>query len=142
MPYYYIMEEIAIASIKMSIYPLHNITNNDPRSLSITEAALARLKMLLPQESADKGTTQRLRLRIDGGGCSGFQYVFSFDGKIETDDLVFKVEEIEVVIDEASLELVAGSHIDYAEDLMSATFVVKNPNATASCGCGSSFSVF
>ncbi len=82
-----------------------------------------------------------LRITVSGGGCSGFQYGFSFDNQKNEDDYVFEHMGIAVVTDDASLDLLNGSLIDFVEDLMGASFQIKNPNATASCGCGSSFAV-
>ena len=82
-----------------------------------------------------------LRLAVSGGGCSGFQYGFSFDQAKNADDRVFARDGIELVIDETSLELVKGAEIDFVEDMMGASFQVKNPNAASSCGCGNSFSI-
>ncbi len=117
---------------------MHLVNRIDDRNLLITQNAIKRLSFLFQHEM----TPQRLRLRIDNGGCSGFQYNFSFDLQADADDFVFHHESIEVVIDDVSLGLIAGSQIDYVEDMMSAAFIVSNPNATASCGCGNSFSVF
>ena len=122
----------------MSPYLMEPMTAVSDARLSITEGAVARLRILLA-EMADK---QRLRIRIDGGGCSGFQYIFAFDDAQQDDDLVFRYDAIEVVVDTASLELIKTSIIDFTEDLMGAAFVIKNPNATTACGCGASFSVF
>lgn len=82
-----------------------------------------------------------LRLSVNGGGCSGFQYSFDFDTAVNEDDRTFHRDGATVVIDEISLELLKGSQIDFVEDLMGAYFQVNNPNASSSCGCGSSFSV-
>ncbi len=82
-----------------------------------------------------------MRLAVSGGGCSGFQYGFSFDETRQADDLVFERDGVGLVVDSVSLELVKGAEIDFVEDLMGASFQVKNPNAASSCGCGNSFSV-
>ena len=81
------------------------------------------------------------RVAVNGGGCSGFQYEFSIDTHRQDDDLAFTSHGVEVVIDEMSLELVDNAELDYVQDLMGSYFAVTNPNATASCGCGTSFSV-
>jgi iron-sulfur cluster insertion protein len=81
------------------------------------------------------------RVAVNGGGCSGFQYEFSIDSARQDDDLAFVSHDVEVVIDEMSLELVDRAELDYVQDLMGSYFSVSNPNATASCGCGTSFSV-
>ncbi len=82
-----------------------------------------------------------LRLSVSGGGCSGFQYNFALDDNQAEDDLVIPEGGIKVLIDATSLEFLKGSEIDYADDLIGAAFKVNNPNATASCGCGTSFSI-
>lgn len=105
---------------------------------AITPNAATRISFLSTQED-DK--TARLRIAVLGGGCSGFQYNFDFDSNKNEDDLIFSQDGVEVIIDETSLQLVQGSVLDYVETLGSAAFVVKNPNATAKCGCGNSFAV-
>ena len=82
-----------------------------------------------------------LRLQVTGGGCSGFQYNFSLDGARQHDDLVIEQDGATILVDSVSLDFVKGSEIDFVDDLIGAAFKVKNPNATASCGCGTSFSV-
>ena len=81
------------------------------------------------------------RIYIQGGGCSGFQYKFELDDTLKSDDKVFQNGDTELVIDEASLDLLQGSVIDFKEDLGASFFAVSNPNASANCGCGASFSV-
>jgi iron-sulfur cluster insertion protein len=107
-------------------------------SLSITESAAGRVRVLMESEG---NPALMLRLSVSGGGCSGFQYAFDLDSTVNEDDHVIEENGVKVVIDEASLDLVAGSSIDYTEDLMAAAFVVRNPNATATCGCGTSFAL-
>lgn len=82
-----------------------------------------------------------LRVYISGGGCSGFQYGFAFEQGSEPDDLVFDQNGVRLVVDPLSLQYLGGAEIDYREDLMGAQFVVRNPNARTTCGCGSSFTV-
>ena len=77
------------------------------------------------------------RISVQGGGCSGFKYNFSFDGKVEKDDIVFD----KTVIDKNSLEIINGSVVDYKKELIGSSFIIENPKATSSCGCGISFSV-
>lgn len=115
---------------------------DETRTLSITDAALQRLQTVLQQETHEYNVPQMLRIRVDGGGCSGFRYAFSFDSSMAANDIIFHYGEVAVVIDDVSLNLVADSYLHFEADLMSAAFVIKNPNATASCGCGNSFSVF
>ena len=83
----------------------------------------------------------RFRISVTGGGCSGFQYGFSFDADLNADDRVFERYGVEVVVDEISLDLLGGAVVDWKEDLAGAMFVVENPNAASSCGCGSSFAI-
>lgn len=100
---------------------------------NISESAQARIAKLLVGEPEGS----RLRVSVQGGGCSGFQYNLDFDTKVNDDDLQFGP----VVVDTTSLELLKESTLDYVEALGSASFEIKNPNATAKCGCGNSFSV-
>jgi iron-sulfur cluster insertion protein len=104
----------------------------------LTESAARRVAMLRQQENVPGAF---LRLAVSGGGCSGFQYGFSFDDARQDDDRVFERDGVQLVIDAVSLELVKGAEIDFVEDLMGASFQVRNPNAASSCGCGNSFSV-
>jgi len=90
---------------------------------------------------AAEGKPMMLRLSVSGGGCSGFQYNFELDDKQTDDDLVIEEGGVKVLIDSTSLEFLKGSEIDYVDDLIGAAFKVNNPNATSSCGCGSSFSM-
>ena len=106
--------------------------------ISISDRAAERVAHLIEQQS---GSDLMLRVLVSGGGCSGFQYSFAFDDTRNDDDLVFSHAGIDVVIDEMSLELQEGAEIDFVEDLAGAAFRIDNPNATASCGCGSSFAV-
>ena len=81
------------------------------------------------------------RVAVLGGGCSGFQYDFSIDQQLNDDDIVFTTHGVDVVVDDMSIELIDHAELDYVQDLMGSYFAVTNPNATASCGCGTSFSV-
>lgn len=91
--------------------------------------------------AAKQGKPAILRLSVEGGGCSGFQYKFGLAEAAEADDLVVECDGVTLVVDPVSLELVAGSMVDYVESLGGAAFKVENPNASAGCGCGSSFAV-
>jgi iron-sulfur cluster insertion protein len=106
--------------------------------VNLSASAAKRVKELQAQEHAPNAF---LRLSVSGGGCSGFQYGFSFDDTRQPDDSVFERDGVQLVVDEASLGLLAGAEIDFVEDMMGAAFQVKNPNAASSCGCGNSFSV-
>ena len=108
------------------------------RAVSVSDSAAARLAVLIEREEK---AGLMLRVYVSGGGCSGFQYGFTFDDTINADDHRFEKAGVSVLVDDASLDLLAGSEIDWVEDLGSAAFKVSNPNATASCGCGSSFSI-
>ena len=108
------------------------------RSITVTESAAKRIALLREQEQVGAAN---LRIAVSGGGCSGFQYGLSFDDQTNADDRVFEHGGIGVVIDDVSLELLAGAEIDFVEDLMGASFRINNPNAASSCGCGNSFSV-
>ena len=110
----------------------------EERAVSLSASAAKRVAWLLAQE-AQPGLM--LRVSVSGGGCSGFQYGFSLDDTVNPDDRTFERDGVTAVIDEVSLDLLAGSEIDYVEELVGASFQVKNPNATSSCGCGASFSV-
>lgn len=107
-------------------------------AVTLTASAAKRVAQLQQQENAPDAF---LRLAVSGGGCSGFRYDFSFDAARKADDLAFERDGVTLVIDEVSLDLVKGAEIDFVEDMMGASFQVKNPNAASSCGCGSSFSI-
>ncbi len=109
-----------------------------PPHVTLTASAARRVAELKIQEKAPNAF---LRLAVSGGGCSGFQYGFSFEDARQSDDLVFERDGVALVIDETSLELINGSEIDFVTDMMGAAFQVRNPNAASSCGCGKSFSV-
>ena len=107
------------------------------KQFSLTKKAAMRIKFLLDQEEKKCF----FRLRVNGGGCSGFQYDFSFDEKKNNDDVIFKYNETEILIDEMSLSFLEGSSLEYIDDLSGSFFQITNPNASSSCGCGTSFSI-
>jgi len=107
-------------------------------AVTLTESAAARIKKLIAMEGRPD---MKLRLSISGGGCSGFQYSFALDDSAAEDDVAFQQHDVTLVIDETSLGLLGGAVIDFVEDLVGASFAVRNPNASSTCGCGSSFSV-
>lgn len=107
-------------------------------SFSVSDNAVKRIAFLVEQE---KGEGLFLRVSVSGGGCSGFQYGFTFDDEVRAEDQVFERDGVKVVVDKTSLDLMGGAEIDFVEDLIGASFQIRNPMATASCGCGSSFSV-
>ncbi|MES1151546.1 MAG: iron-sulfur cluster insertion protein ErpA [Dongia sp.] len=108
------------------------------RRVGLTESAAKRIAWLIAQEG-DAGLM--LRLSVSGGGCSGFQYGFSFDNARQADDHLFERDGVKMIVDDTSLDLLSGAEVDYVEDLVGSSFQVKNPNASSSCGCGSSFAV-
>ena len=108
------------------------------RHIVVSERAAQRIAVLKAQEEAPDAF---LRIAVSGGGCSGFQYGLSFDEQQNADDFVFERDGITVVVDDVSLDLLNGAEIDFVEDLMGASFQIKNPNAASSCGCGNSFSI-
>lgn len=103
---------------------------------SITTSAASRIQMLMSAENSPY-----FRVRVDGGGCSGFQYKFDFDTNKQTDDVEFSAHGVTVLVDEMSLPFLENAQLDYVEELIGSYFKVENPNATASCGCGTSFSI-
>ena len=106
--------------------------------ISISRSAVGKVAHLLAKE---ENPDLKLRVFVTGGGCNGFSYGFTFDEEINPDDAIIEEEDISVLIDSMSYPYLLGSEIDYIEDLNGAQFSVKNPNASATCGCGNSFSV-
>ncbi|MDF7669674.1 iron-sulfur cluster insertion protein ErpA [Orbaceae bacterium ESL0721] len=106
--------------------------------LNFTDAAANKVKALVTEED---NPNLKLRVYITGGGCSGFQYGFMFDEKVNEDDITIEKNGVSLLIDPMSLQYLVGGTIDYVEGLQGSRFVVDNPNATTTCGCGSSFSV-
>lgn len=105
--------------------------------MNLSPAAAARVAAI----AARQGKPAILRLSVEGGGCSGFQYKFGLADTAEADDLVVEVDGVTLLVDAVSLDLVAGSTVDYVESLGGSAFKVENPNASAGCGCGSSFAI-
>lgn len=113
--------------------------SNDPALLiQFTDAAANKIKALIANE---KNPNLRLRVYITGGGCSGFQYGFTFDDKSNKGDSIIKEQGVELIIDSISLQYLIGSSIDYIERLEGSRFTIINPNAKITCSCGSSFSI-
>lgn len=106
--------------------------------LVFTDAAANKVKNLVADE---ENPELKLRVYITGGGCSGFQYGFTFDEKINDGDLTIEKNGVSLVVDPMSLQYLIGGTVDYTEGLEGSRFVVNNPNATTTCGCGSSFSI-
>ncbi len=105
--------------------------------VGVTESAVRRIAEILATEPPQSV----LRVSVEGGGCSGFQYKFDITREREADDIVIAGNGATVVIDPVSLEYMSGSHIDFVDDLIGASFKIENPHATASCGCGTSFAL-
>jgi iron-sulfur cluster insertion protein len=108
-----------------------------PAPLIFTDSAVAKVKDLIAEEGNPE---LKLRVFVQGGGCSGFQYGFTFDEETNEDDTVVNKEGVKLLIDAMSYQYLIGAEIDYKEDVQGSQFVIKNPNATSTCGCGSSFS--
>jgi iron-sulfur cluster insertion protein len=106
--------------------------------MTLQPAAVSKLKDILAEEN---NPNIKLRVFVQGGGCSGFQYGFTFEEVKNEDDFDFAYDEVKVVVDSMSLQYLNGASIDYKEDLQGASFTIKNPQAQSTCGCGSSFSV-
>jgi iron-sulfur cluster insertion protein len=109
-----------------------------PAALLFTDSAAAKVKDLIDEEG---NPSLKLRVFVQGGGCSGFQYGFTFDEEVNDDDTVMEKNGVHLLIDAMSYQYLVGAEIDYKDDLEGAQFVIKNPNASTTCGCGSSFSV-
>jgi iron-sulfur cluster assembly accessory protein len=105
--------------------------------IGLTPAAAARVAAIAERQ----GKPAMLRLAVEGGGCSGFQYRFGLADGIESEDTIVETDGVKLLVDAVSLDLVRGAQVDFVESLGGAAFRVDNPNATAGCGCGSSFSV-
>lgn len=109
----------------------------DAPSITLSPSAAARVATI----AAKQGKPAILRLAVEGGGCSGFQYQFTLADAAESDDTVALTDGVQLVVDAVSLDLVSGCTVDYVESLGGAAFKVENPQATAGCGCGSSFAI-
>ena len=107
-------------------------------SINITESCVEKVADLLAEEN---NPDLKLRVFVQGGGCSGFQYGFTFDDAVNEDDFVIEKSTVKILIDSMSYQYLVGSTVDYKEDVMGSQFVIQNPNAETTCGCGSSFSV-
>lgn len=117
----------------MNIYGTALMTH----SVTLSDRAAKRITEILSAEAESK----MLRISVSGGGCSGFQYGFDLDDQRQDDDLVLEKAGATVLIDSVSLMYLEGSEIDFVDDLIGAAFQIRNPNATAACGCGTSFSI-
>jgi iron-sulfur cluster insertion protein len=109
-----------------------------PSPFVFTDSAADKVKQLIEEEG---NPDLKLRVFVQGGGCSGFQYGFTFDETVNEDDTVMNKGGVQLLIDAMSYQYLVGAEIDYKDDINGAQFVIKNPNASTTCGCGSSFSV-
>jgi iron-sulfur cluster insertion protein len=116
---------------------MNAVTEVLPDPLVFTENAAAKVRQLIDEEG---NTELKLRVFVTGGGCSGFQYGFTFDETVNDDDTAMQKGGVTLLIDPMSLQYLTGAEIDYQENVEGAQFVIKNPNASSTCGCGSSFS--
>jgi iron-sulfur cluster insertion protein len=115
---------------------MNAVTEKLPDPLVFSDSAANKVKQLIVEEGNPE---LKLRVFVTGGGCSGFQYGFTFDETVSEDDTAMEKAGVTLLIDPMSLQYLAGAEIDYQESIEGAQFVIKNPNATSTCGCGSSF---
>jgi len=115
----------------------HTDLDVPPSPLIFTDAAVAKVRELLIEEN---NPDLKLRVFVQGGGCSGFQYGFTFDEDVAEDDTTIERDGVQLLVDPMSFQYLVGSEIDYKDDLEGSQFVIRNPNANTTCGCGSSFS--
>lgn len=120
------------------ISTMPEMANTVQPSLVFTDSAASKVKELIDEEN---NTALNLRVFVSGGGCSGFQYGFTFDETINEDDLVTENQGVRLLVDSMSYQYLINAVIDYQEDAQGAQFVIKNPSAASTCGCGSSFSM-
>lgn len=109
-----------------------------PSLLIFSDSAVEKVRELLIEEGSPE---LKLRVFVQGGGCSGFQYGFTFDEIVNDDDTIIDKDGVQLLVDAMSFQYLVGAEIDYKDDLDGAQFVIRNPNATTTCGCGSSFTV-
>lgn len=121
----------------MSVPASQAVTESDQPTLVFTDAAASKVRSLIEEE---RNEALKLRVFISGGGCSGFQYGFTFDEAVNEGDAVVENGGVTLLVDPMSFQYLAGAEIDYSEGLEGSHFVIRNPNATTTCGCGSSFS--
>lgn len=107
-------------------------------SITVTEAASRKVKQLIEEEQNEQ---LKLRVFVTGGGCSGFQYGFTFDEKQNDNDMAIEQDGVKILIDALSFQYLMGSEVDYTEGLQGSRFIISNPQAKTTCGCGSSFSM-
>lgn len=123
---------------KKAVADAAKVLEYNMNQVTITESAASKIADLLAEEN---NPNLKLRSFVQGGGCSGFQYGFTFDEEQNEDDFVVVKNDVTILIDAMSMQYLEGATIDYVEDLMGSSFSIKNPNAQSTCGCGSSFGV-
>lgn len=123
---------------KKAVADAAKVSEYNMNQVTITESAASKIADLLAEEN---NPNLKLRSFVQGGGCSGFQYGFTFDEEQNEDDFVVVKNDVTILIDAMSMQYLEGATIDYVEDLMGSSFSIKNPNAQSTCGCGSSFGV-
>ena len=121
---------------QVAIEPVQDLAE-PPTPLLFTDSAAAKVADLIAEEGNPE---LKLRVFVQGGGCSGFQYGFTFDDAVNEDDTLFEKNGVTLLVDSMSFQYLVGAEIDYKEDINGSQFVIKNPGATSTCGCGSSFS--
>lgn len=109
-----------------------------PQAVYVSDSAVAKVKSLIDEEG---NSDLKLRVYVTGGGCSGFQYGFTFDEAMTEDDSIVEKDGVKVLVDSMSYPYLVGAKVDYEEGLQGSKFVIQNPNASSTCGCGSSFSI-
>lgn len=122
----------------MEIAPIEIGIQTQPKTVTVSDNAAEKVKQLIAEENNDK---LMLRVYVTGGGCSGFQYGFDFDQEVKDGDIQIEKDGITVLVDAMSAQYLAGAEIDYKDDLEGARFLINNPNAASTCGCGASFSI-
>ena len=117
---------------------MNKMPDTNPSGIVLTDAAARKVQELILEE---RNPGLKLRVYISGGGCSGFQYGFSFDEEQAEDDIAVANDGVTLLVDPLSYQYLMGAQVDYSENLQGAQFVIRNPNAVTTCGCGSSFSI-
>ena len=113
--------------------------NDTQQTMFFTDKAASKVRVMVAEQAESDDLL--LRVYIEGGGCSGFQYGFEFDSAIEEDDTVVENGDVKLLVDPLSIQYLAGGTVDYKEDLQGSRFVIDNPNASSTCGCGASFAI-
>ncbi|KGF80721.1 iron-sulfur cluster insertion protein ErpA [Massilia pinisoli] len=121
-----------------AVAEVQNAQDTIPAPINFTDSAAQKVAQLIEEEG---NPDLKLRVFVQGGGCSGFQYGFTFDEIVNEDDTTMEKNGVQLLIDSMSYQYLVGAEIDYKDDLEGAQFVIKNPNAQSTCGCGSSFSM-